>query len=73
MLNNSNATRTLAEQIEGMDHALEAKELAALLSVSPISIYKLARSKRIPHVRIGTSVRFCGRTVAQWLRSKEVN
>lgn len=69
----SPVNQNLAEQIEGMNHALTAPELAEILSVSPISIYKLARTKRIPHIRIGTSVRFCGQTVAQWIRSKEVN
>ena len=62
----------IADQIEEINHALTAKELAALLSVSPISIYKLARSKRIPHVRIGACVRFCGKSVAQWLRNQEI-
>ena len=66
------AISSLANQIEEITHALTAKELAALLSVSPISIYKLARTKRIPHVRIGTCVRFCGKSVATWLRRQQV-
>jgi excisionase family DNA binding protein len=64
---------SITEQLEGIGHALTAKELAILLSVSPISIYKLARTKRIPSLRIGTSVRFCGKSVAKWLRTQAVN
>jgi excisionase family DNA binding protein len=63
---------SLADQIEGIGHAITAKELAALLSVSPLSIYKLARTRRIPSLRIGTCVRFCGKSVARWLRNQEV-
>jgi excisionase family DNA binding protein len=63
----------IASQIESVNHALTAGELAALLSVSKITIYKLARTKKIPHIRLGSSVRFCGRSVASWLRRQAVN
>lgn len=72
MLSHQSTVPSLADQIEGIGHALTAKELAALLSVSPLSIYKLARTRRIPSLRIGTCVRFCGKGVAQWLRRQEV-
>jgi excisionase family DNA binding protein len=67
------STASIAEQIEGIDHALTAEEIATMLSVSKIMIYKLARKNRIPHIRIGSLVRFCGKRVAEWIRSKEVN
>jgi excisionase family DNA binding protein len=41
-----------------MDHALTADELAPLLSVSRLSIYKYARLGSIPCFRIGDCVRF---------------
>jgi excisionase family DNA binding protein len=59
---------SLADQIEKTGHALTAKELAVLLAVSRITIFKHAKAGRIPSFRIGTCVRFDPRAVAQWLR-----
>jgi excisionase family DNA binding protein len=36
--------------------------------VSRITIFKHVAAGRIPSFRIGTSVRFCPKTVADWLR-----
>jgi excisionase family DNA binding protein len=63
---------SITERLEKINHALTARELAIMLSVSPISIYKLARTGRLPSLRLGTCVRFCGKSVAKWLRTKEV-
>lgn len=60
--------QSLADRIEQFGHALKAVELAELLSVSPISIYKLAKANRLPCFRIGSCVRFDPRAVARWLR-----
>ena len=60
---------SLADRIEKMGHALTADELAPLLSVSRITIFKHARARRIPSFRIGTCVRFDPSAVAQWIRS----
>jgi excisionase family DNA binding protein len=59
---------SLTDRIERLGHALTASELAELLAVSPISIYKLAKANRLPSFRIGSCVRFCPRPVARWLR-----
>jgi excisionase family DNA binding protein len=48
-----------------------APELAAVLCVSPKLIYKLVRERRIPFFRIGTAVRFCGKSVSGWIWEKE--
>jgi len=61
---------TIADQIERIGHALTAGDLAKLLSGSRITIFKQAKAGRIPSFRIGTSVRFCPRTVARWLRTQ---
>jgi excisionase family DNA binding protein len=58
---------SLPEQLEKTTHAL-AKNLAQLLQVSEITIYKLAKAHKLPSFRIGTAVRFDPRTVARWLR-----
>jgi len=61
---------SLADQIEKMGRALNAGELALLLGVSRITIFKLAKAGRIPCFRVGTCVRFDPQQVSQWLRSQ---
>jgi excisionase family DNA binding protein len=60
---------SIVEQLEGFGRALTAEELAKLLSVSKVTIFKQAAAGRIPSFRVGTCVRFDPRAVAQWLRS----
>ena len=60
----------LAEQIERMGRALTAEELAKLLCVSKVTIFKQAAAGKIPSFRVGTCVRFDPRAVANWLRSQ---
>jgi excisionase family DNA binding protein len=59
---------SLADRIERIGRALTANELAGMLSVSKITIFKQAKGGRIPSFRVGTCVRFDPRSVAQWLR-----
>jgi excisionase family DNA binding protein len=61
---------TLADRIERIGRALTAKELAQMLSVSTITIFKQAKAGRIPSFHIGTCVRFDPRAVANWLRAQ---
>jgi excisionase family DNA binding protein len=60
---------SIADQIEKIGRALTAEELAKLLSVSKVTIFKQAAAGRIPSFRVGTCVRFDPRAVANWLRS----
>jgi len=60
---------SLADSIASMGRALTADELAKILAVSKITIFKQAKAGRIPSFRIGTCVRFCPAAVAQWLRT----
>jgi excisionase family DNA binding protein len=60
----------LASQIEKMGHALTADDVARLLSVSKVMVYKLASQGKIPAFRIGMSLRFDPHSVANWLREK---
>jgi excisionase family DNA binding protein len=61
---------TLADRVERIERALTAKELAELLNVSKITIFKQAKARRIPSFHIGTCVRFDPRAVANWLRAQ---
>ena len=60
---------SLPDGIERLGRALKADELAKMLNVSRITIFKQAKAGRIPSFRIGTCVRFDPKTVAQWLRA----
>ena len=59
----------MPEQIEKNRHALNARQVAEFLSVSVITIYKMAKTNRIPSFRVGAAVRFDPRSVARWLRA----
>lgn len=48
---------------------LTTKELAALLAVSPKTVYSYVTRNIIPHYKIASSVRFRARDIAEWLRS----
>ena len=58
----------LADVIEATNHALTAAELARVLNISKVTIFKQAKAGRIPSFRVGTCVRFDPHAVAQWLR-----
>jgi excisionase family DNA binding protein len=60
--------QSLPDRIERIGHALTAVELAELLAVSRVSIFKWAKRHRIPSFRVGTCVRFDPRVIAAWLR-----
>jgi excisionase family DNA binding protein len=60
---------SLPDRIERIARALTADELAGILTVSRITIFKQAKAGRIPSFRIGTCVRFDPKSVAQWLRA----
>jgi excisionase family DNA binding protein len=49
---------------------VRADELAHVLTVSRITIFKQAKAGRIPSFRIGTCVRFDPKAVAEWLRRR---
>lgn len=61
---------TLADRVEQTDHAMTADDVARLLSVSRITIFKHAKAKRIPSFKIGTCLRFDPKSVADYLRKR---
>jgi excisionase family DNA binding protein len=63
---------SIPEQLENFNRALTAPELAQRLNLHRLTIYRLAQSGKIPHFRIGSSLRFDGRAVASYLREHEV-
>jgi predicted DNA-binding transcriptional regulator AlpA len=61
---------SLADQIEKTGRALNANELAGILGVSHVTIFKQAKAGRIPSFHVGTCVRFDPFSVAMWLRKQ---
>jgi excisionase family DNA binding protein len=57
------------DHLDRCSNLLTAKELAALLAVSPKTIYGYVARNLIPHYRVAASVRFRARDIAEWLRS----
>lgn len=61
---------SIADSIEQLDHAISAPELARLLGVHKLTIYRQAQAGALPCFRIGSAVRFEPRVVAAWLRHR---
>lgn len=61
----------LAEIVERekSNRAMRVRELATLLNVSPMTIYRQAKSGGIPSFRVGSSLRFDPKVIARWLRN----
>jgi excisionase family DNA binding protein len=63
-------TLSIAETVRHRRNALTAEELAELLSFSTKHIYKLAKTHRIPSLRIGGALRFDPGRTADWIEGK---
>jgi excisionase family DNA binding protein len=61
---------TIIEALETKKQAIDVKELAVLLGVSPQQIYSMAAGGEIPCLRLRRSVRFDPKQIADWLRNK---
>ena len=66
----SDANALIIVQLQQRQKALKASDLATLLGVTPQHVYKRAAQQDIPSFRIGRSVRFDPKQVADWLRGK---
>jgi excisionase family DNA binding protein len=65
-------TLTLTKKIaRGAQGALNAKQLAQMLNISPKTVFKLAKAGRIPSFRVGSAVRFDAKLIIDWLRKQQ--
>jgi excisionase family DNA binding protein len=55
-----------------MPSLLKAREVAALLNVPDQTVYQWVSQRKIPHYKIGKSVRFDPAEIAEWLRGRKV-
>jgi excisionase family DNA binding protein len=63
---------TLVRALAARKGAFKVREVAELLGLSTTLVYQMVRANRIPHFKIGYSLRFDGRRLAEWLEQKEV-
>jgi len=54
-----------------MDKLLTPKELSELLQVKPSTVYKWVHYRYIPHVKLGTAIRFRVAKIEEWLKKRE--
>jgi hypothetical protein len=65
-----NSSPDLASRIEARKSAWTVDDLAFLLEMSPKTLYKMAKSERIPAIRIDGMIRFDPALTAEWLRAR---
>jgi len=56
-----------------MDKLLTVEEIAEYLSLKPSTIYQWTHQGFIPHIKIGSRVRFRMSQIEKWLESRTVN
>lgn len=64
--------RDLASILEGKTSAMSVSEIAPFLGFGHTAIYEMAAAGRIPHIRIGSSIRFDPLVTARWLRTHSI-
>jgi excisionase family DNA binding protein len=63
---------TIVEQLEQIGRALTVDDVARLLAMHKLSVYRLCSRGSLPHYRIGTCLRFDPHSIAKYLREREV-
>jgi excisionase family DNA binding protein len=63
----------IASLLESIDHAMTVPDVAKLLGFSRSALYEMVSECRIPHHRLGASIRFDPQELADWWRSRLMN
>jgi excisionase family DNA binding protein len=58
---------SIIKQLKATSGAISAPDIARLLGVSRVTVYRLAKRGLLPSFRIATAVRFDPSAVAAWL------
>jgi len=61
---------TLVEALASSKKALRIKDLVELFDCSDSKLYELVRDDRIPHFRVGSSIRFDPLVLSRWVQGK---
>jgi len=62
----------IIDQIEQREGAMTVEELALILNCSNKTLYRTIKKGKLPSIRIGSLIRLCPQTVAEWLRSRSM-
>ena len=62
------APSVLVENLEKRNCALKVSEVADLLQVSPMTIYRAAKDGSLPSFKVGSSLRFDPKVIIAWLK-----
>lgn len=57
----------IADELRKAKGLLSVKQVAEALGSHPQTIYSWATEGRLPHVRVGSRVKFDGHVIADWL------
>lgn len=67
-----NSKADLVTRLKQHSGAIRVSELARILTMSRTTVYQLVEAGRIPHYRIGDSIRFDPVRIASWLAEQEI-
>ena len=59
------------ETVENWHSLLTVEEFAELTSISPKTLYRYIKLRKLPAIRIGGCIRLNPKTTAEWLRSRQ--
>ena len=67
-----NSKADLVTRLKQRSGAIRVSELARILTMNLTTVYQMVEEGRIPHYRIGDSIRFDPVRVASWLAEQEI-
>lgn len=59
--------------LDPVPRLMTAQEVADLLRVPRSTVYELARSRRIPFLKVGRRTLFARQTLLEWIASQTIN
>jgi excisionase family DNA binding protein len=59
---------SILEQLEAEPKLMDVKRLAAILDVSPKTVYKMVEEGRLPALSVGSLLKFDPQVVSFWIR-----
>jgi len=67
-----NSRADLVTRLKQHSGSIRVSELARILAMSRTTVYQMVEAGRIPHYRIGDSIRFDPIRIASWLAEQEI-